>query len=155
MRRALLTVALGLAACAHGPRTRAIEADVDPFATLVRFESHVGWGIRVERVLVVLDGAVQYNQRDFADGAPLPRYLFGGQLPAGDHVVQVLVEASIPSGILDEPRVTAELRSSHSFTVTRSPMTLDVDFYSTSAAEQRPEDLALWWRERPRRRSDG
>ena len=59
----------------------------------IKFNNELSSAFRVTRVLVVLDGAVQYNKTDqsgtLAEQAEIP--IFNGSVPPGDHTLQVLV----------------------------------------------------------------
>lgn len=77
---------------------------------------------RIVRVLVVVDGAVQYNKQD-AEGAlseqgEIPVYT--GSIPPGDHTLQVLLELKGHGyGVFSYLKgYEIDLKSSHAFTVT-------------------------------------
>ena len=86
----------------------------------IRFQNELSSAFRVTRVLVVLDGAVQYNKTDqsgaLADQAEIP--IFNGSVPPGDHTLQVLVNLQGNGyGVFSYLRgYRFEVRSSHSFT---------------------------------------
>lgn len=86
----------------------------------IRFQNELSSAYRVTRVLVVLDGAVQYNKTDqsgaLADQAEIP--IFNGSVPPGDHTLQVLVNLQGNGyGVFSYLRgYRFEMRSSHSFT---------------------------------------
>ena len=99
------------------------------------------------RVLVVLDGAVQYNKTDqsgaLADQAEIP--IFNGSVPPGDHTLQVLVNLQGNGyGVFSYLRgYHFEVRSSHSFTaVEGKTINLDAIAYEkggvTTPLEERP-----------------
>lgn len=86
----------------------------------IKFKNELSSAFRVTRVLVVLDGAVQYNKTDqsgtLAEQAEIP--IINGSVPPGDHTVQVLVNLQGNGyGVFSYLRgYHFELRSSHSFT---------------------------------------
>jgi hypothetical protein len=86
----------------------------------IKFQNELSSAFRVTRVLVVLDGAVQYNKTDqsgaLADQAEIP--IFNGSVPPGDHTLQVLVNLQGNGyGVFSYLRgYRFEVRSSHSFT---------------------------------------
>jgi hypothetical protein len=86
----------------------------------IRFQNELSSAFRVTRVLVVLDGAVQYNKTDqsgaLAEQSEIP--IFNGSVPPGDHTLQVLVSLQGNGyGVFSYLRgYKFEVRSSHSFT---------------------------------------
>jgi hypothetical protein len=113
----------------------------------IRFQNELSSAFRVTRVLVVLDGAVQYNKTDqsgaLADQAEIP--IFNGSVPPGDHTLQVLVNLQGNGyGVFSYLRgYRFEVRSSHSFTsVEGKTMNLQAIAYEkggvTTPLEERP-----------------
>ncbi len=86
----------------------------------VRFENKLSSQFKLTRLLVVLDGAVQYNKKDrsgvLSDQQVIP--IFSGSIPPGDHTLQVLVNLRGHGyGVFSYLRgYRFEVRSSHSFT---------------------------------------
>jgi hypothetical protein len=86
----------------------------------IRFNNELSSAFRVTRVLIVLDGAVQYNKTDqsgaLAEQTEIP--IFNGSVPPGDHTLQVLVNLQGNGyGVFSYLRgYRFEVRSSHSFT---------------------------------------
>jgi hypothetical protein len=86
----------------------------------IRFTNELSSAFRVTRVLVVLDGAVQYNKTDqsgaLAEQPEIP--IFNGSVPPGDHTLQVLINLQGHGyGVFSYLRgYRFEVRSSHSFT---------------------------------------
>src|SRR5512132_3720609 len=86
----------------------------------IKFKNELSSAFRVTRVLVVLDGAVQYNKTDqsgaLSEQAEIP--IFNGSVPPGDHTLQVLVNLQGNGyGVFSYLRgYRFEVRSSHSFT---------------------------------------
>ncbi len=86
----------------------------------IKFNNELSSAFRVTRVLVVLDGAVQYNKTDqsgtLAEQSEIP--IFNGSVPPGDHTLQVLVNFQGNGyGVFSYLRsYNFEVRSSHSFT---------------------------------------
>lgn len=87
---------------------------------VIKFNNELSSAFKVTRVLVVLDGAVQYNKTDqsgaLAEQTEIP--IFNGSIPPGDHVLQVLVNLQGHGyGMFSYMRgYRFEVRSSHSFT---------------------------------------
>jgi hypothetical protein len=86
----------------------------------IKFQNELSSAFRVTRVLVVLDGAVNYNKTDqsgaLSDQPEIP--IFNGSIPPGDHTLQVLVNLQGNGyGVFSYLRgYRFEVRSSHSFT---------------------------------------
>ncbi|XYH94467.1 hypothetical protein ACMHYB_42540 [Sorangium sp. So ce1128] len=86
----------------------------------IKFNNELSTAFRVTRVLIVLDGAVQYNKTDqsgaLAEQSEIP--IFNGSVPPGDHTLQVLVNLQGNGyGVFSYLRgYRFEVRSSHSFT---------------------------------------
>jgi hypothetical protein len=113
----------------------------------IRFNNELSSAFRVTRVLVVLDGAVQYNKTDqsgaLADQSEIP--IFNGSVPPGDHTLQVLVNLQGNGyGVFSYLRgYRFEVRSSHSFTaVEGKTISLQAIAYEkggvTTPLEERP-----------------
>jgi hypothetical protein len=113
----------------------------------IGFKNEMSEAFRVTRVLVVLDGAVQYNKQDdtgaLAEQAEIP--IFSGSVPPGDHTVQVRVELRGHGyGVFSYLRgYRFTINESHSFTVTEGKtIGLDVVAFEkggvTTPIEQRP-----------------
>ena len=113
----------------------------------IKFKNELSSAFRVTRVLVVLDGAVQYNKTDqsgtLAEQAEIP--IINGSVPPGDHTVQVLVNLQGNGyGVFSYLRgYRFEVRSSHSFTaVEGKTINLDTTVYEkggvTTPLEERP-----------------
>ena len=87
---------------------------------VIKFTNDLSNAFRVTRVLVVLDGAVQYNKTDqsgaLAEQTEIP--IFNGSVPPGDHTLQVLINLQGHGyGAFSYLRAYRfEVRSSHSFT---------------------------------------
>src|SRR5262245_57319736 len=88
----------------------------------ITFRNEMSDAFRLTRVLVVLDGAVQYNKQDdtgaLASQATIP--IFSGAVPPGDHSVQVRAELRGHGyGVFSYLRgYRFTVPSTHSFTVT-------------------------------------
>lgn len=115
--------------------------------SVIKFNNELSSAFRVTRVLVVLDGAVQYNKTDqsgaLADQQEIP--IFNGSVPPGDHTLQVLVNLQGNGyGVFSYLRgYRFEVRSSHSFTaVEGKTINLSAIAYEkggvTTPLEQRP-----------------
>ncbi|WP_169508146.1 hypothetical protein [Polyangium aurulentum] len=113
----------------------------------VKYTNELSSAFRVTRLLVVLDGAVQYNKTDqsgaIAEQGEIP--IFNGSIPPGDHTLQVLVNLQGNGyGVFSYLRgYRFEVRSSHSFTALEGKtITLQVVSYEkggvTTQLEERP-----------------
>jgi hypothetical protein len=113
----------------------------------IQFKNELSSAFRITRVLIVLDGAVQYNKTDqsgsLSEQAEIP--VFTGSIPPGDHTVQVLVNLQGNGyGVFSYLRgYKFEVRSSHSFTaVEGKTVQLQVLAYEkggvTTPLEERP-----------------
>ena len=113
----------------------------------IQFKNELSSAFRITRVLVVLDGAVQYNKTDqsgsLSEQPEIP--IFNGSIPPGDHTVQVLVNLQGNGyGVFSYLRgYKFEVRSSHSFTaVEGKTVQLQVLAYEkggvTTPLEERP-----------------
>ena len=114
---------------------------------VIQFENKMSNQFKVTRVLIVLDGAVQYNKTDRSGalGSQKMIPIFDGAIPPGDHTVQVLVNLRGHGfGVFSYLRAYKfEVRSSHSFTAAEGKTTrLRVMAHEkggvTTALEERP-----------------
>ena len=114
---------------------------------VIKFNNELSSAFRVTRVLIVLDGAVQYNKTDqsgaLAEQAEIP--ILNGSVPPGDHTLQVLVNLQGNGyGVFSYLRgYRFEVRSSHSFTaVEGKTISLQAVAYEkggvTTPLEERP-----------------
>jgi len=113
----------------------------------VRFENKLSSQFKLTRLLVVLDGAVQYNKKDRSDVLSEQKAIpiFSGSIPPGDHTLQVLVNLRGHGyGVFSYLRgYRFEVRSSHSFTAVEGKTTrLRILAYEkggvTTPLEERP-----------------
>jgi hypothetical protein len=114
---------------------------------VIRLKNDLTTAFRVTRVLVVLDGVVQYNKQDssgkLARRKQIP--IFSGSIPPGDHTLQVLIKLRGHGyGVFSYLRgYKFEVKSAHSFTVTQGK-TIKLDIIAwekggvTTPLEQRP-----------------
>jgi hypothetical protein len=113
----------------------------------IKFQNELSSAFRITRVLVVLDGAVQYNKTDqsgaLAEQSEIP--IFNGSVPPGDHTLQVLVNLQGNGyGVFSYLRgYRFEVRSTHSFTAVEGKTTnLEAIAYEkgsvTTPLEERP-----------------
>jgi hypothetical protein len=112
---------------------------------IIKFSNELSSAFKVTRVLVVLDGAVQYNKTDqsgaLAEQTEIP--IFNGSVPPGDHVLQVLVNLQGHGyGMFSYMRgYRFEVRSSHSFTaVEGKTVNLQALAYEKGGVTTRLED---------------
>ncbi|MEJ7728799.1 MAG: hypothetical protein WKG00_06255 [Polyangiaceae bacterium] len=86
----------------------------------IKFANELSSAFRVTRLMIVLDGAVQYNKTDntgaLAEQAEIP--VFNGSIPPGDHTLQVLLNLQGNGyGVFSYLRsYNFEVKASHSFT---------------------------------------
>lgn len=113
----------------------------------IRFQNEMGGAYRLTRAVFILDGEVQYNQRDergaLADQREIP--IFSGSVPPGDHTIQVHLQLQGHGyGVFSYMRgYQFEVKSSHSFTAIEGKTTnVQILAYerggSTTAHEERP-----------------
>lgn len=113
----------------------------------IKFSNELSSAFKVTRLLVVLDGAVQYNKTDLTGGlseqAEIP--IFNGSIPPGDHTVQLLANLQGNGyGVFSYLRgYRFEVKSSHSFTaVEGKTITVQAVGYEkggvTTPLEERP-----------------
>jgi hypothetical protein len=95
----------------------------------VRLHDHLAFGVRLERVSLLLDGTTAYETTD------RDRRLDRADLivAPGAHTLAVLAEASEPCGLLDEPRMRLRVRALQTFFQSDRPATFDVDLYASAA----------------------
>lgn len=113
------------------------------------FRNDISSAFRLTGVVIVLDGVVQYNKQDDADGGSLSSQkeipVFSGAVPPGDHTLQVVVRLQGHGyGVFSYLRgYKFDVKSSHSFTITEGKtITLDAIAWEkgdvTTPLEQRP-----------------
>jgi hypothetical protein len=115
--------------------------------SVITFENKLSDQFKLTRLLVVLDGSVQYNKTDrtgaLGEQETIP--IFSGSIPPGDHTVQVLTNLQGHGyGVFSYLRgYRFEVRSSHSFTAVEGKTTrLRILAYEkggvTTPLEERP-----------------
>ncbi len=113
----------------------------------IQFLNELSDAFRVTQAMFVLDGAVQYNQRDTSGKLAAQKEIpvFSGLIPPGDHTLQVLIKLKGHGyGVFSYLRgYKFEVKSTHSFRTTGGKtMSLSVEAYEkggvTTALEQRP-----------------
>ena len=113
------------------------------------FRNDISSAFRLTGVVIVLDGVVQYNKQDDAEGGSLSSQkeipVFSGAVPPGDHTLQVVVRLQGHGyGVFSYLRgYKFDVKSSHSFTITEGKtITLDAIAWEkgdvTTPLEQRP-----------------
>lgn len=113
----------------------------------IKYTNELSSAFRITRLLIVLDGAVQYSKTDqtgaIAEAGEIP--IFNGSIPPGDHTVQVLVNLQGNGyGVFSYLRgYRFEVRSNHSFTALEGKtLTLQVISFEkggvTTKLEERP-----------------
>lgn len=113
----------------------------------LQFQNHLTNAYRVNRVLVVLDGAVQYKRQDDTGDLSNQKLIpvFSGAVPPGDHTLQVVVGIQGHGyGVFSYLRgYKFEVKSTHSFTVSEGKaVKLDIVVLekggATTPIEERP-----------------
>jgi hypothetical protein len=95
----------------------------------VLLHDHLAFGVRLERVTILVDGGSAYE----ATQLKAPLELADLSVAAGAHTVAVLAEVSQPCGLFDEPRMRVSVRAVQTFLVGEGPATLDVDLFPGAA----------------------
>jgi hypothetical protein len=132
----LLLLAPGLlAALACAPRRPASPSSpssfvpASPGATAVRFDNHLGFGLRLESISVRVDGRPVFRQAD-ARRALVPKELGTITLEPGVHAVSVLARVSVACGLLEEPRTSVTVHASSAFRLGSGPAWVGVDLFA-------------------------
>lgn len=132
-----------------------LSAGVGGAQAQVVFRNSMSNAFRVEEVMVVLDGAVQYNEK--GEEAPHRRQqvtpVFDGAIPPGDHTIQIVVNLRGHGyGVFSYLKgFSFEAKSTHSFTVRQGgAVRIEAIAFergdATTPLEQKP---ALRFNERP------
>jgi hypothetical protein len=143
----LLIGALGVG-CATLPavptRTPAEELPALPDGAVpVWFEEHLGSGVHIERIVVLIDGALVLDRRETVLASTLLGQL---HLATGDHTLSILVVTSAPCDSFSSARGSITLRDSFSFTMQpppQKPPAIALDLHRTGYAEALVDDLRL------------
>jgi hypothetical protein len=92
------------------------------------FLDHLSFGARIEHLSVLLDGVPAFE----SDGTALQRE---GQITVrpGAHTLAVVLRASEPCGLFDEPRTTVAVEATTSLRAGEGPASVVVDLYGTEA----------------------
>jgi hypothetical protein len=122
----LLSVAVPACMANRAPSHPATPA---PHSMEVRLHDHLAFGVRLERVSVLLDGTAAYETTD-RDGRLERADLI---VAPGAHTLVLLAEASEPCGLFDEPRMRLTVRALQTFYQGERPATFDVDLYASAA----------------------
>lgn len=115
---------------------------LSPAPTLdVRFLDNIAWPYRVERLVVVLDGAVLYH-RSFSSFPGALSIAHLAELPAGDHTLDVLVLLRYPSGTLGTSCLLEAVRTKN-FSANGYPIDVVLDVYASGVTESLSERVRL------------
>jgi hypothetical protein len=146
----VVTLAAG-AACADPHRERYLASRGEMAArlppaprhgpTTVLFDAHLGASYALRRLVVVIDGAVVYNNAT-PEERPVPRSIFRGRMLPGDHTMQVLAVVTVPCGMTNKPLLSFEVKSAHSFEATQTPR-LAIHLFTRGVLEDFDERLEL------------
>ena len=148
--QALLCVPALACVFACAPRPPASGASVSALgvssgATHVRFDNHLGFGLRLESISVRVDGRPVFRQVH-ATRASVPRDLGTIALDHGVHTVSVLAGVSVACGLFDQPRTAVTVRASSSFRLGADPAWLGVDLFARVPIAQLTELAAVEFR---------
>lgn len=136
----MLLLVLALSNCSAAAR-RPHTPRPPPGMVRIVVHDNLAWPFELERVVVVLDGTALYNRRD-PPSPPLDvAFLRAVQ---GEHVVQMLVEASYASGSVGR-RCVIDQRASRSFVVGASGVSVDIDVHATDWSRDFPARLGITW----------
>jgi hypothetical protein len=109
----------------------------------LKLVDHLGFGARIESVSVLIDGlparGVAFETHE-GTTAHDP-----GRLPVqpGAHTLSIVVLASEPCGLFEQPRASFTVRAGTTFSVGEHPGTLVADLYSKEATSDPVRDLTV------------
>jgi hypothetical protein len=128
-----------LAGCAAPPRPLFAPPAPDHSVTF-RLENHLGFGVRVERVSVLLDGIAAFEAYgDTAEGGKSEQV----SVEPGAHSLSIAVQASEPCGLSAEPRASVIVRATTTFRTSERPATILADLYAREATLDPIQTLAV------------
>jgi len=136
---------IAVAACA-GPRSHVLSAAGSPSArdpspaSAMRFHllDHLSFGARLEHVSLLLDGLSAYEsdtRSSWSDAHVTVR--------PGPHTLAVVLRASEPCGLLDEPRTTVAIEATTSVRAGEGPASIAIDLYGTEATSDPLRSLGV------------
>ena len=135
--RALPVFALIMVAACAGPRREVPSTSATSpspgvawAASSMRFHflDHLSFGARIEHVSLLLDGLPAYEsdaQSVWSDAHVRVR--------PGPHTLAVVLRASEPCGLLDEPRTTVAVEATTTLRAAEGPASIAIDLYGTEA----------------------
>jgi len=137
---ALMAMTACAAARAPTPSMLAQAAGGEMPASSVRFHflDHLSFGARVERVSLLLDGVPAYD----GDGLAL-RSDTHVRVRPGPHTLAVVLRASEPCGLFEEPRTTVAVEATTSLRAGDGPATVVIDVSGTEATSDPLRTLAV------------
>jgi hypothetical protein len=136
--RALGSFGLIAAAACAAPRSAQVASalasstpsrDAAPASTVrFHFEDHLAFGARIEHLSLLLDGVSAYE----TDAASLRN---DGRVTVrpGAHTLAVVLRASEPCGLFDEPRTSVTVQATTSLRAGEGPARVVVDLFGTEA----------------------
>jgi hypothetical protein len=131
--RSLWSFGLIAAAACAAPRSHVASAassrDAAPASSVrFHFEDHLAFGARIEHLSLLLDGVSAYE----TDAASLGN---DGDVTVrpGAHTLAVVVRASEPCGLFDEPRTSVVVQATTSLRAGEGPSRVVVDLFGTEA----------------------
>ena len=151
-RAALVCLASACAAaCAATPPAQAVAAPAPALGpgqareAALRFDDHLGFGLRLESLSVRVAGRPIYRNADPLH-APIPRELGAVPLLPGVHSVSVLARVSLACGFLAEPRTRVTVRASSNFKTTGGPASVGIDLFARAPIARPTEQPVVAFR---------
>jgi len=102
------------------------------------FLDHLSFGARIEHVSLLLDGLSAYEsdaQSVWSDAQVTVR--------PGAHTLAVVLRASEPCGLFDEPRATVAVEATTSLRAAEGPASIAIDLYGTEATSDPLRSLGV------------
>jgi hypothetical protein len=136
-KRALWILGLTAAAACAGSRAAFAPAAAGSLASQeatsassvrFRFLDHLAFGARIERLSLLLDGVPAFE----TDGASLEKDREITVRP-GAHTLAVVLRASEPCGLFDEPRTTVAVEATTTLRAGEGPASIEIDLQGTEA----------------------
>jgi hypothetical protein len=144
--RALSGFAIIMVAACGGPLHMEVPSASSPsprvasVASSMRFHflDHLSFGARIEHLSLLLDGLPAYEsdaQSVWSDAHVT--------VQTGTHTLAVVLRASEPCGLLDEPRTTVAVEATTSLRAAEGPASIAIDLYGTEATSDPLRSLGV------------
>lgn len=109
----------------------------------LRVANHLGFGVRVEKVSMLLDGDrafdVDATESSGAEGERVP-------VQPGVHALSITLWASEPCGLLEEPRASVAVHARTTFSVGERPAAILADVFARDATADPMDSVAVRFR---------